>query len=153
MSAALIGIEEVLNRFAKLMAAAENLELPLKASGVYMLGSIEKNFRAQGRPKKWQALAQSTLARRKEGKGPGGAQILINDGLLKGSVTSEYQTTSSTMNIGTNKVQAARMHFGYPGGTGRGHAKTPARPYLMFQNEDADAIQKIFNRHFGAAIS
>lgn len=153
MSSAVRGIEEVLNRFAKLAAAASDLELPLKASGVYMLGSIEKNFQAQGRPKKWQGLAASTLARRKTGDGQGGAQILIDDGLLKGSVTSEYKTTSSTMSIGTNKVQAARMHFGYPQGTGRGHSATPARPYLMFQKEDADAIHKIFNRYFERAIA
>ena len=141
------GIEEVLNRFAHLAAAANDLVTPIKASGVYMLGSIERNFRAQGRPQKWQALAPSTLAARRRGKGKGGAQILIDTARLKNSMTTEQ--TGSGFSIGTNVVYAARQHFGYPGGSGRGHSKTPARPFLLFQAEDEDAILTIFNRHFG----
>lgn len=149
MSAAIKGIEQVLNRFLIIEASVKNLEPAMKAAGVYMLGSIERNFKAQGRPAKWEALAPSTLSRRRTGKGKGTAQILVNEGLLKGSVTTadSVTTTNSSMLIGTNKIQAARMHFGYPEGTGRGHSKTPARPFLLFQTEDADAIEQIFNRH------
>lgn len=146
---AIQGIEQVLNRFLIIESSLENLEPAMRASGVYMLGSIERNFKAQGRPAKWQALAPSTLRGRRKGKGKGGPQILVNDGLLKGSVTTPdaMQVSSGSMSIGTNKVQAARMHFGYPGGEGRGRSKTPARPFLLFQTEDADAIENIFNRH------
>ncbi len=149
MSAAIVGITQVINRFLIIESSIKNLEPAFKASGVYMLGSIERNFKAQGRPQKWQSLAPSTLARRRSGKGKGGPQILIDEGLLKGSVTSSdaMQTGSDSMIIGTNKVQAARMHFGYPGGEGRGRSKTPARPFLLFQTEDVDAIETIFNRH------
>ncbi len=152
MSSAIRGIEEVLNRFARLQAKIDNLEHPLKASGVYMTGSIERNFKAQGRPAKWRGLADSTLAARRTGKGSGGAQILIDTAALKSSVTSDFETSSSTMSIGTNMVQAKRMHFGYPEGEGRGHSETPARPFLLFQDEDADAILKIFNKHFEDAL-
>lgn len=154
MSAAIIGIEEVLNRFAQFAAAVSDLDKPLRASGVYMLGSIERNFKAQGRPQKWQSLAPSTLAQRRKGKGKGGAQILIDTARLKNSTTSAgaMNVTSSAMTIGTNVIYAPRQHFGYPGGSGRGRSKTPARPFLMFQTEDADAIGKIFNRHFGQAL-
>lgn len=154
MSAAIIGIEAVLNRFAQLAAAVNDLDKPLRASGVYMLGSIERNFKAQGRPQKWQALAPSTLAQRRKGKGKGGAQILIDTARLKNSTTSAsaMNVTSSGMTIGTNVIYARRQHFGYPGGAGRGRSKTPARPFLMFQTEDADAIGKIFNRHFGQSL-
>lgn len=151
MSSAVEGIEAVLNRFAQLQRAANDLDKPLKASGVYMLGSIERNFRAQGRPQKWESLATSTLAARRSGKGKGGAQILIDTANLKNSVTSEkaLQTTGSGFSIGTNVIYAPRQHFGYPGGAGRGRSKTPARPFLLFQTEDKDAILTIFNRHFG----
>lgn len=154
MSSAVVGIEEVLNRFARLEAAVNNMEKPLKASGVYMLGSIERNFQAQGRPQKWQGLAPSTLAQRRRGKGKGGAKILIDEGLLKAAATTQdaMNTTSNTMNIGVNKIQGPRMHFGYPGGEGRGHSETPARPFLMFQEEDKDAILTLFNRHFEQAV-
>lgn len=149
MSAAIKGIEQVLNRFLIIGASVKNLQPAMKASGVYMLGSIERNFQAQGRPAKWKTLAPSTLRQRRKGRGKGGPQILVNEGLLKGSVTSadSMETTNGSMIIGTNKVQAARMHFGYKGGEGRGHSETPARPFLLFQTEDADAIETIFNRH------
>lgn len=111
-----------------------------------MLGSIEKTFRAQGRPKKWQPLSAKTLARRRRGRGKGGAQILIDKGLLKNA--HSYRLTSDASEIGTNKVQAPRQHFGYPGGKGRGRSKTPARPWLMFQTEDVREIAEIFSRHY-----
>lgn len=154
MSAAIQGIEQVVNRFLIIESSVKNLEPAMKAAGVYMLGSIERNFAAQGRPAKWQALAPSTLEQRREGKGQGGPQILVNDADLKNSVTTQgaMQTTSNSMNIGTNKVQAARMHFGYGGfkdddGWLPGHSPTPARPFLLFQTEDADGIVTLFNRH------
>ena len=149
MSAAITGITQVLNRFLIIESSLKNLDPAFKAAGVYMLGSIERNFKEQGRPQKWQALAPATLAARRQGKGKGGAKILIDEGLLKGSITTAdaMRTTSDSMVIGTNKIQAARMHFGYPGGEGRGHSKTPARPFLLFQDEDVDAIETIFNRH------
>lgn len=149
MSAAITGITQVLNRFLIIESSLKNLEPAFVASGVYMLGSIERNFAAQGRPAKWESLSASTLAARRRGKGKGGVKILADEGLLKGSVTTAdaMQTSSESMIIGTNKVQAARLHFGYTGGEGRGRSATPARPFLLFQNEDADAIETIFNRH------
>lgn len=145
MSAEIRGIEQVLARFIQLTQEADDLEKPFNTAATYMLGSIEKNFKAQGRPEKWTPLAASTLARRKKGKNKTKTgQILIDSGQMKNSVTPERD--GSTLKIGTNVVYAARQHFGYPGGRGRGHSKTPARPWLIFQEEDAAAIQKIFSR-------
>ena len=145
MSAELKGVEQLFNRILIIETAAKDLEPAFKASGVYMLGSIERNFQEQGRPKKWQALAPATLAKRRRGEGQGGAQILIDRGDLKNS--NSTRLSGNSLEVGTNKDQAARLHFGYPGGKGRGHSKTPARPFLLFQDEDVDAIETIFNRH------
>jgi phage virion morphogenesis protein len=146
MAGGLQGIDRVLkrvNRLANRMAG--EIERPLKAAGVYMLGSIERNFKSQGRPDKWEKLKPATVARRRKGRGTGSPQILINTGSLKNS--HSVRIRSQSVEVGTNKVQAKRLHFGYPGGEGRGRAKTPARPFVMFQDEDFDAIGKIFSRH------
>lgn len=146
------GIERVFRRVRQISKNAADHNKPLKAGGVYLIGSIQRNFNAQGRPKKWQKLAASTLKQRRRGKGSGGVKILSNTGLLKASV--DKKMTSDGIAIGTNKVQARRLHHGYPPGgagpigkRGRGHSRTPARPFVMFQNEDFDALEKIFTRH------
>jgi phage gpG-like protein len=139
------GIDRIFRRVKKIAKNAQDTERPLRAASVLMLGSFEKTFRAQGRPTKWQKLADSTLARRRKGKGKGSARILIDKGLLKNS--HSYRLTGRGSEIGTNKIQGPRQHFGYPGKTGRGRSKTPARPWLMFQEEDVRDIAEIFSRH------
>lgn len=145
MASGIQGIERIFRRVKKLADNARNPERAIRTASVYMLGSIEKNFRAQGRPQKWQKLATSTLARRRKGRGRGKAQILIDRAHLKNS--HSYRLTSEGSEIGTNVIYAPRHHFGYEGGKGRGRSKTPARPFLMYQEEDIREIGEIFSRH------
>lgn len=141
------GLGRVFNRLKQMATDTRHVERGLKVAGEYMLGSIEQNFREQGRPTKWVSLKASTLARRRKGKGKGSAQILIDRGRLKRSFS--YRLTGEGLAIGTNVVYAPRQHFGYTGGVGRGRSKTPERPFLMFQDEDVKAIAEIFKRHIG----
>lgn len=122
-----------------------DMERPMKAGAVYMAGSIRQNFAESGRPQSWQKLAESTVAQRRKGKGRGGIKPLIDTGTLRRSISSKTNLTSAE--VGTNAVQAKRQHFGYPGGSGRGQAKTPARPFVMFQDKDFDVLGEIFLRH------
>ena len=142
---AIEGLDRLLTRTGRLRRDIKNVERPMKAAGTYMIGSIVKNFNAGGRPKKWEKLADSTIRGRRKGKGRGGIKILVDKGQLRNSSSMRMRTDG--VEVGTNMVQAKRQHFGYPEGTGRGHAKTPARPFMMFQDEDSDAIGKIFGRH------
>lgn len=146
MAESIQGLDRVFRRIARLSnRISRETEKPLKAGAVYMLGSIERNFKASGRPKKWQKLAESTVRQRRKGKGKGGIKPLVDTAQLKNSMSTRIRRTSAE--VGTNMVQAKRQHFGYPGGSGRGHSKTPARPYMMFQDEDIDAVGKIFSKH------
>ncbi|OLE52687.1 MAG: hypothetical protein AUG51_17090 [Acidobacteria bacterium 13_1_20CM_3_53_8] len=140
------GLGALIRRIGQLATDTRKVEAPLKAVGAYMLGSIEKNFKEQGRPQKWKALAASTLRARRRGRGRGGPQILIDKGLMKNQVSFRVISTPG-VEIGLNAVQARRQHSGYPGGAGRGHSKTPARSFLMFQDEDFREIGEIFKRH------
>lgn len=140
------GIDRVLNRTGRLKRDIKHVERPMKAAGTYMVGSIVRNFNSSGRPKKWEKLADGTVAARRRGKKKGGLKILIDKGDLRNS--HSIRLRQDGVEVGTNKVQAKRQHLGYPEGTGRGHAKTPARPFVMFQDDDPEAIGKIFNQHF-----
>lgn len=146
MTEGLQGIDRVFARISKISAnITRDIEKPMKAAGVYQLGSIERNFKVGGRPAKWKPLAASTIKGRRRGKGKGGVKVLVDTAALKNSMSMRVRATETE--VGTNKVQAKRQHFGYPGGSGRGHSKTPARPYMLFQKEDIDAIGRIFSRH------
>ncbi len=145
MAEGIQGLERVINRIRKLATDVRHVERPLKATGAYMLGSIERNFQAQGRPQKWESLATSTIRGRRRGKGRGSPRILIDTAAMKNAVA--YRVHTEGVEIGLNKVQAKRQHFGFPGGPGPGHAHTPARPFLLFQQEDLERIPKFFLRH------
>ena len=141
MASGIQGIEKIFNRVKLLKNAVKQTERPLRVASVYMLGSIDKNFAAEGRPKKWQGLADSTKKRRR-GKSP---KILTDTARMRRG--HSYRLTSSGSEIGGNAIQGPRQHFGYSGGKGRGRSKTPARPFLMFQEEDIREIGEIFSRH------
>ena len=124
----------------------ENIDwrVPLKRAGVYMHASIDKNFRSQGRPKRWKKLSAKTLRSRRRGSGSGSPKILMDTGRLRGSVTTRtssdavYKLTDKQLVLGTN-VEYARLHQ-------HGHRKkrVPKRPFLGFQKEDITFIEKIF---------
>jgi phage gpG-like protein len=145
MSETLQGLESVLKRSYRLATDVRQVERPLKASGTYMIGSVQRNFTAGGRPQKWTPLAASTIKQRRRGSGKGGIKPLVDTARLKNSPA--MRVSPGQVEIGTNMVQAKRQHFGYPGGSGRGHSKTPARPFMVIQTEDPQAISTIFARH------
>ena len=119
----------------------KDLRVPLKRAGILMVGSIDKNFRAEGRPDKWTPLSDMTLAmRRKHGKG---AKILQDTGRGKGSMA--YKVISNKqVEIGTD-VQYMATHQ-----TGKG--RIPQRKFLLFQDEDNKNIVKIFTEYLGEII-
>lgn len=141
MASGIQGIDKLFNRIRRLGKAVKDKEKPLRAASVYMRGSIDKNFQAEGRPEKWTPLSQKTTARRR-GKTH---KILTDTARLRRSMN--YKISGDESHIGTNTIYGPRQHFGYEGGTGRGRSKTPARSFLMFQEEDVREIGEIYKRH------
>ncbi len=157
---------------------AKNLRIPLKRSGILMLASVDKNFRAEGRPTKWAPLSPMTIAMRKK-KGRG-AKILQDTGLGKGSIT--YKVVSNQMvQIGTNRdymrkhqegadikipardiypVKAKALHWISDGKDvfamhvhqKERTARIPQRKFLLFQEEDKANIVKIFTEYLEEII-
>lgn len=143
------GLSRLIGRVRRLAADVRDTERPLKAAGEVLRRSVEQNFRAQGRPTRWPGLAASTISRRRRGRGRGrgGPQILVDTARLKNSIG--YRVVTEGVEVGTNVRYGRRQHFGYPGGVGRGRSKTPARPFLVVQDEDIETIAGIFRRHVG----
>lgn len=145
------------NLFIKMETNIKKPIVALKQIGAYMLGSINKNFENQGRPTKWAPLAPSTIAGRRN-KNKASIKILQDTGYLKNSIT--YDATDDEVKIGTNVIYGKTHQFGADIKTRsssrkvstKSHKKTstkkpyihiPARPFLLFQNEDKDAIREI----------
>lgn len=81
----------------------------LKAWGVTVLGEIDRNFQAGGRPA-WKPLAASTIAARRQGKGGGSAQPLQDTGALRKSF--DYSVAGRTLTVFSNAVTAVFAEFG-----------------------------------------
>jgi phage virion morphogenesis protein len=150
------GLTAALRRLQELALDTRKVERPLEAIGVYMLGSVEKNFQQQGRPDRWSPLNPRTIAGRRKGKGKGGPKILIDRARLKNSMNHKVHigSPSSNVEVGTNVIYGPRHHFGYEGAgkKGRGQSNTPARPFLLIQEEDSQKIEDIFKRHLRRGI-
>lgn len=105
-----------------------------------MADSTEENFAQEGRPDKWQELAESTIKKRtKTGHYPG--KILQVEGQLATSITTYYDNESAI--IGSNLAYAAIHQLG--GQAGKSKKTTiPARPYLnLTESECKEVIEEI----------
>lgn len=117
-----------------------------------ILSAIEENFEQEGRyaspesaiggSTKWKDLKESTKRQRtKKGKWPG--KILqVSQGGLAASISGEHGKDYAA--AGSNKVYAARQHFGWPPGSGD---ITPARPFMHVQAEDLEEAEQTLLDH------
>lgn len=118
--------------FGTKLAKLNNLLPLMRMIASDLKDSVEKNFIAEGRPKKWVELAKRTIEERiKQGywKGPEGRGKILQrkgggSGLL-GSFVTNYD--SETASISTNKEYAAIHQFG-------GEIKQGERQSLYVQN-------------------
>jgi len=140
------GREELKALFNRAGKKADNLRVPLKQAGQLMMGSIDKNFRAEGRPTKWSPLSEMTLSmRRKHGRG---AKILQDTGKGKTSITPKI-VSNKVLKIGTD-VKYMAIH--QTGRTIRRNIKIPKRTFLLFQEDDDKNIVNIFAEYLEEII-
>lgn len=107
---------------------------PLAASlELVIIPSIAKNFAAEGRPQ-WAPLADSTLVKRPPGP------ILFRTGKL-------FQATQERSNwdVGRDSISLTGIDsVNYAPFHQFGTREMPARPYVMYQDEDVEQIVEIF---------
>jgi phage virion morphogenesis protein len=141
------GLRLLLDRIQQMEHDVRHADRALAVAGELVVTSVQKNFQQEGRPQHWSPLAPATLRARRKGRGRGGPKILQDTKRLAGGI--HKQVVSGGVKIATAPLAyARRQQLGYEGGSGPGHAKTPARKYLMLQiPEDVNAIGDVFRRH------
>lgn len=105
-----------------------------------MIPSIRKNFVSGGRPA-WEPLSEGTIIRRGYSAWP-----ILN-------VTGKLQRRATQLNIWTIGFESAQVeslpsdaYYGmfHQGGARRGNWVLPARPFLVLQEEDIEAMMGVF---------
>ena len=135
--------KEVHEKLLDLAKKAENLRPLMKNIAGIFAYSTEENFKEEGRPDKWQDLAESTKKQRtKKRKWPG--QILQVEGKLAASINTFYDNDSAV--IGSNLEYAAIHQLGGQAGKNKS-VEIPARPYLFLMNDDYDEILHNIENH------
>jgi len=126
----------------------------LQSIGVEMEAQTQERFDTQKSPDgdSWKDLAQKTKDYY-AGKGWSARSILVGEGDLRDSITSEVQGGAWSVLVGATKEYAAVHQFGaeivpksakalYVPGYGRlKKVNIPARPYLGVSTEDAKVIE------------
>jgi phage virion morphogenesis protein len=110
----------------------------LQSIGVEMEEQTKERFETKKSPDgdSWKALAEKTLAyyarKKKNWKE---RSILVGEGDLRLSITSEVQGGAWSTLVGAAKEYAAVHQFGWP------KKNIPARPYLGVSQDDAKVIE------------
>lgn len=142
------GDDEMRCQFEQVMRITRRPRLMMREVAAVLENEADKNFSAQGRPEKWQPLAEATRFKRVGGsrgyKKNGdlrertkrlldSMQILVNSGKLAQSVHSSHGDDFAFVGAGGGEVSNyARIHQ-LGGKAGRGQKVTiPARPFLPF---------------------
>ena len=133
------GLAPLLARIMELATRAQRTKEPVGKGVRVGIASIEKNFDLGGRPP-WRGLAASTL-KRKKGSILVGPKARLKNSFKPRATNSEGEATS-------NVIYGPRQNFGFPGGPGRGHAHTPARAFVLWQEEDIRDISEVFQEHW-----
>lgn len=123
----------------KVASKCEDLKPLMKNIAGIMADAVEENFEQEGRPDKWQELAESTIKKRKKTKHwPG--KILQVEGQLATSITTQYDNESAV--IGSNLEYSAIHQLGGKAGENKS-VEIHARPYLdLTKNEYKEIIEE-----------
>lgn len=104
-------------------------DLPVRKIAVVGVASVLRNFKAQGRPKKWEPIQREGM-------------ILQKSGDLKRGV--QYRLYRDNVEIYDDIPYAGIHQFGSRPSNPRFIA---ARPFMMWQDEDIGKIQRVLASH------
>lgn len=133
------GIEAWRERLEGFRTKATNLQPVFDEFGQYMLASINRNFQNEGRPRKWPALAPSTIQQRTR-QGYGAGPILYRTGRLQRGF--RVNTGSTYMRIVNDTP-----YFKYHQQDKRRGKKIPRRIMVVLLDQDKAQFTRILRRY------
>lgn len=140
------GDKKLMRNLKKLQRQTSNLRPMFKKIGIYMMGSINRVFQAEGKPK-WIDIVESTKkARTRKGKYPG--KILQVSGRLKGSIV--YKAGNRDVAIGTSVPYASFLQS--VKGEKMATRHIPSRPFLQWLDEDIQVVHRIFEDYLKRTV-
>lgn len=126
------GIAEITATLSQLASKAKHRKPLMRDIAAIMEKAVLTNFNEGGRPT-WLGI------KHRQGT------PLIDSGILKSSITSEYDNNSAV--VGTNEGYAAIHQFGGMAGRGR-KVEIPARPFLVLTLQDEEDILQGIQDYF-----
>lgn len=155
--------DKVQRELQQMVGNAKNLTPAMAGISMVMLGEVEDNFRAEGRPVKWAPLTAMTLATR-AARGKSG-KILQASGNLARSMTPF--SSSSVAGVGTNIPYAPAMNDGskphviqarnkkalaFAGRFAKkvNHPGTKPRPFMVISDRGQSDILEVMANHIAA---
>lgn len=129
------GMQEANVALEEAILRGKDLTPAMKKAQTVMLSSVNQNFQRSGRPRPWRPLKDTTL--RQKLRAGYTYMPLIRTGQLKRSIAGTVR--GSRLVVGTAVKYGRWLQ--------EGTSKMVARPYLLFQRQDLQDIQKILVRH------
>lgn len=131
--------------FDGILDGLANMDPFWDAVEMHMIDSLTQNFEAEGRPTKWEPLAEWTI------NAKGSSRILVDTGALKASINSQNtERAGDSLEIWAGEAhglfhQYADLDPMSQFGMMNNNEKhpMPMRPFMLFQDEDLDIIEQI----------
>ena len=141
------GVDAISKALRRLIDAGRDLSEPLQDMGEHLLNAHRERWEREVSPDgiPWEPLSEAYTTRKRRKRPAAG--ILIFDDLLRG--TLRYQSSSHSLELGTDRPYGATHQFGRDFGRG---APIPARPFLGLSSGDEDALLDILREHLEATL-
>lgn len=138
-------IRDAVRKDKRLIAAFEDCSPAMEEAADILFQAIEENFQDEAAAGDgWKALAESTIAERRQ-KGYGDGPILIREGGLRSAATSHKEVDSHSSEVGVSPGHPyAKYHAGLP----RRGDYMPFRNFLAISEEHKKRITAAITRHF-----
>ena len=140
------GVQQVQRELGRITESLAKPQPILRAVGTVIDRWIDQNFVAQGSEQRWKPLAASTIFARRQGRGGGSPQALMDRGRLRAS--HSFNVSGSIVQIGFPQGSTAVYHHeGSPPHTIRATRATMlAFPFPAFSQLSTGAMRTAFSR-------